>query len=805
MFIFNGFTDKSNKVINMGISIASNRGHTYVGSEHILCGILKENNNIGSNILSINNIFYDEIICILDDMIGVGIKTKLDTNNLTKCINKILEDAVYESINTKCLKVGTDHILMSILKNRDSCAGKILKDLDINLDELYDSLLNNSNSIRKDKEKTVIKNSIYKQMEKKKSYINKYGSNLNKKAKEGIIGEVFSREEEIERITHILSRKTKNNPCLVGDPGVGKTAIIEGIAKLIYENKLTDNLNKKEIISLNLNSMIAGSKYRGDFEDRIKNTIEEVLEKKNIILFIDEIHCLIGAGSVEGTVDAANILKPYLTRGDLQIIGATTFTEYRKYIEKDMALERRFQKVNINPPTISECIKIVEGIKKDFENYHNVTISKEIVIQAISYSERYIYDRNLPDKAIDVIDEACARVNFKRLLLNNEIKKNISTEKEKSLYFDNKDFEKLKIIIEKEKKDNKSFLDKRKDILTLDKLEDKNKLPISEEDIKDVISIWTGVPIGSIDYQVGKDLLDLEYKLKKKIYGQDQAVLAVSNAIKRGRIGIKDPNRPISSFLFIGPSGVGKTYFAKTLSNILSLNKNKFIKLDMSEYMEKHCISKIIGSPPGYIGYGNGGHLVEKVRNTPNSIILFDEVEKAHPDILNILLQILEDGNLTDSSGKKGNFKDCIIIMTSNIGALYFKNSVSIGFGNESINFKEKVLDELKTYIKPEILNRIDNTILFNNLEELDFINIVQNHIGELKKRLVALNIDVKIDKNVVDYIAKKSFMNKSGGRNVRNIIAEIIENKISDIILSQSSKENIDITINDKNELIFV
>ena len=676
------FTNRAKKVIEIANDKSIELGHNYIGTEHILYGLVKEGEGIASKVLTNKGITSEKVLKEIQEMLGNGKEIK-ESLGFTPRSKRVLENAFLEAKRIGYNYIGTEHLLLAILKEEDSIAVKIIIELNVEIPQIY-------NEIAK-----VINEEIYNENNKETSnnkhqnsqtpILNQYGEDITEKAEEGKFDNIIGREKEIERMIEILSRRTKNNPCLVGEPGVGKTAIVEGLAEKIIIGDVPQNLREKRIVSIDLSSMVAGTKYRGDFEDRIKKALAEVRKAGDIILFIDEIHTIVGAGAAEGAIDAANILKPLLARGEIQLIGATTLEEYRKYIEKDSALERRFSIVKVDEPTEAETIEILYGIRDKYEAHHNVKITDDAIKAATALSVRYITDRFLPDKAIDLIDEAASKTRIKKYIEPEEIKKmqeeleKIEKEKEESIL--SQQFEKAASLRDREKEIQTKLnenLEHWKTQKNIDITE------IKEENIAEVISKWTGIPVQKLNENDNEKLKHLEENLHKRVIGQNEAVEAVAKAIRRGRIGLKDPKRPIGSFLFLGPTGVGKTELSKALAENIFDNENTMIRLDMSEYMEPHSVSKIIGAPPGYIGHDNGGQLTEKVKRKPYSLILFDEIEKAHPDVMNLLLQILEDGRLTDSQGRETNFKNTIIIMTSNIGARYITDKKILGFENEN-------------------------------------------------------------------------------------------------------------------------
>ena len=673
------FTNKAKKVIEISNNISIELGHNYIGTEHILYGLAKEGEGIAAKVLLNKGITPEKIVKKIEEIVGKGNEIE-ETLGFTPRTKRILENAFLETKKIGSNFIGTEHLLLAILKESDCLAVKIILELNVEIPKIY-------NEIAKVVNEEEIDNDINKKLSKSVGgtsatpTLNQYGDDITAKAEEGKYDTIIGREKEIERIMQIISRRNKNNPCLVGEPGVGKTAIVEGLAEKIVAGDVPENLKNKRIIDLDISGIVAGAKYRGDFEERIKKILDEVKKAKNIILFIDEIHTIVGAGAAEGAIDAANILKPLLARGEIQLIGATTLDEYRKYIEKDSALERRFSIINVNEPSAKDTIEILKGIIDKYEAHHNVKITNEAIESAVNLSVKYITDRFLPDKAIDLIDEAASKIRTKIFTEPDEIKELqeesiiLAKEKEEAIY--EQEFEKAAQLRDKEELLKKKLNDKMEN---LEKIRNRDVAEITEENIAEIVSRWTGVPVQKLTQDENNKLKNLEENLHKRIIGQDEAVEAVAKAIKRSRVGLKDPNRPIGSFLFLGPTGVGKTELSKALAEILFENEKALIKLDMSEYMEAHSISKLIGSPPGYVGFDNGGQLTEKIRRQPYSLILLDEIEKAHPDVLNLLLQILEEGRLTDSQGREVNFKNTVIIMTSNLGARYITEKKSLGF-----------------------------------------------------------------------------------------------------------------------------
>lgn len=729
----------------------------------------------------------DKIEELIKENTGVGNPTALSPNDFTPTAKRVLEVSFQLARSMRNSFVGTEHLLLALLRESDSGAVKLLNACGVEAESFTEELVNDlarpnaefrgSKSGKKGKSNTPT--------------LDEFGTDLTEKAANGGIDPVIGREKEIERVIQILSRRTKNNPCLIGEPGVGKTAIAEGLALKIVKDEVPELLSGKKIVALDLTSMVAGTKYRGDFEERIKKAMDEVKNAKNVILFIDEVHTLIGAGAAEGAVDAANILKPALARGEIQVIGATTIDEYRKNIEKDAALERRFQSVMVGEPTEEETVEILKGLRDKYEAHHKVKISDEAIETAVKMSSRYIADRFLPDKAIDLIDEAASRVRLKAFTappnlksMEQEIKR---LEQEKASAVKSQDFEAAAKIRDKEK-ELQTLLDEEKE--KWKNLSGKEIKEVSTEDIANVVSSWSGIPVTQLTKEESERLLNMEKILHERIVGQDKAVSAVAKAIRRGRVGIKNPNRPLGSFIFLGPTGVGKTELCKSLAEAMFGSEDAIIKLDMSEYMEKHTVSKLIGSPPGYVGFEEGGQLTEKIRRKPYSVVLFDEIEKAHPDVFNMLLQILEDGVLTDSKGRKVSFKNAIIIMTSNVGASKITNNQSaLGFGDntdENLNIEELVMEDLKKTFKPEFLNRIDEIIVFNRLEKDDIKEIAKRMLKTLTKRLAEMDIKLSFTDEAISAIADAGFDNVYGARPLRRAIQQKIEDPLSELMLEK-------------------
>ncbi len=810
------FTKRAEKAIEYANRIALEFGHNYIGTEHLLYGLLKEGSGVASKVLENQGITSEQIEEQIDALVGkneeIGEEEILGFTPRTK---RVIETAFIEAKKLSSDFIGTEHLLIGIMREGDSVAVRILLNLNVNPQKLYNEIikvLNDDESIlNEDKKSTNSKvGASYNQTQ----TLNQYGTDLTKRAIEGKLDPVIGRKNEIERVIQILSRRMKNNPCLIGEPGVGKTAVVEGLAQKIVAGDVPESLKDKRVVTLDITSMVAGAKYRGDFEDRIKKCLNEVKKAKDVILFIDEIHTIVGAGSAEGAVDAANILKPLLARGEIQLIGATTLNEYRKYIEKDSALERRFSPVTVTEPSSEDTLKILEGIKDKYEAHHNVKITEEAMKAAVDLSVRYINDRFLPDKAIDLIDEAASKVRMRAYTVPDSLKKleeeisAVSKEKEEAVR--SQDFEKAATLRDKEH-EAKDKLEKEKQ-----KWESKNSkevITLTEEDIAEVISSWTRIPVKKLTQDENEKLRNLEKSLHERVVGQNEAVEAVAKAIRRGRVGLKDPNRPIGSFLFLGPTGVGKTELSKALAESLFGNEDSMIRIDMSEYMEGHSVSKLIGSPPGYVGFEEGGQLTEKIRRNPYSVILFDEIEKAHPDVMNMLLQILDDGRLTDSNGRTVNFKNTVIIMTSNIGARLITDKKTLGFTSKEENKEDKkeyedikkdVLAELKKEFKPEFINRIDEIIVFHKLQKEEMRQIVDIMLKQVIKRMEVQNIKIKINDKVKDKIIEEGTDANYGARPLKRTIQNLLEDKIAEAILDGkiSKDKEVKIGLNKDGEI---
>ena len=798
MYKFSYFTQRANEALNFAIKSAEEFGHNYVGSEHILLGLLKTDGGIALNTLEEKGITAEDVENLIKEYIGQGMQTKLTPDDFTPRTKRVLDVAFQYARSMRRSFVDTEHLLMAVLQEGDSYAVKFINSFGIDERQLFEELVNVSGRESADEKYSQRKG---KNGKSKTPTLDEFGRDLTALAKDGKIDPVIGREKEIERVIQILSRRTKNNPCLIGEPGVGKTAIAEGLALKIVKGEVPELLNDKKIVALDLTSMVAGTKYRGDFEERIKKCLEEVRKSGDVILFIDEVHTIVGAGSAEGAVDAANILKPLLARGEVQVIGATTLNEYRKYIEKDSALERRFSPVTVGEPTKAETEEILKGIRDKYEAHHNVKITDEAIKSAVELSTRYINDRFLPDKAIDLIDEAASRVKMKTYTQPESLKKLedeiVTLDKEKEDTIRVQDFEKAAILRDKIKEE-KEKLQKEKE--KWQNKNTKNVTALNEEDIAEVVASWTGVPVKKLTQSENEKLKNLEKTLHQRVIGQNEAVEAVAKAIRRGRVGLKDPNRPIGSFLFLGPTGVGKTELSKALAESLFGNEDAMIRIDMSEYMEGHSVSKLIGSPPGYVGFDDGGQLTEKIRRKPYSVILFDEIEKAHPDVMNMLLQILDDGRLTDAQGRTVNFKNTVIIMTSNIGARLITDKTTLGFSavdkkdetqKEYESIKKDVMGELKKQFRPEFINRIDEIIVFHKLNNEDIKQIIDIMINQVTKRMQEKGYNLEIEDSVKELIAKKGIDTNYGARPLKRAIQNILEDRVAEEILDGNIKQN--------------
>lgn len=805
MYQFKGFTEKANKALNLAIESAEEMRHNYVGTEHILYGLVKEGSGVAATALNECGVTEDALREKLESINGTMSLVELTPDDFTPRTKRVLRAAVIISSKTGYTYVGTEHLLLAILSESDSYAVAFLEELGVSVERLAQAVSKGMQGGADDGFGGFENESAPNGSQKGGSALDKFGRDLTQAAKNGEIDPVIGREKEIQRVIQILSRRTKNNPVLIGEPGVGKTAVAEGLALEIAKGNVPEILKDKRVVSLDLTGMVAGAKYRGDFEERIKAAIDEVKKSKNTILFIDELHTIVGAGAAEGSADAANILKPSLARGDFQVIGATTLNEYRKYIEKDAALERRFQPVKVGEPTPEQAVQILKGLRDSYEAHHKVKITNEAINAAVTLSSRYIADRYLPDKAIDLIDEGASKVRLASLTSPDNVKELedeiADYEKEKASAINEQDFERAARLRDEQKELQTKLDDAKKKWQEQQK---GNSGEVTAEDIAKIVSEWTGIPVVQLTKEESERLLNMENVLHERVIGQSEAVTAIAKAIRRGRVGLKDPKRPVGSFIFLGPTGVGKTELCKALAEAMFGDENAMLRLDMSEYMEKHTVSKLIGSPPGYVGFEEGGQLTEKVRRKPYSVVLFDEIEKAHPDVFNMLLQILEDGRLTDSQGRTVDFKNTIIIMTSNVGArLITEKQSSLGFNSENENaeesekkdIKELVTGELRKVFRPEFLNRVDDIIVFNKLNKDEIKQIAVKMLKTLENRLDKMNIKISFTDNAISEIADKGFDENYGARPLRRAIQNEIEDPLSEQMLEGKVKDGAVVT----------
>ena len=793
----NKFTEKAQNVLKRARTEAEGMGHTYIGSEHLLLGLVCEKSGIAAKILYARKARAASIRSGIEKAVGIGSPSSVKASDMTPRLKKIIEGAASESLKNGQNYIGTEHLLFALLLERDSVACTVLEELDVSVAELKNDLIEFfASSI--DRTAGVVgrepKKSAKNDHGKSAHSIFSFGRDLTAAAREGKLDPIIGRDAESERVIQILVRRQKNNPCLVGEPGVGKTAVVEGLALRIAEGRVPDILKSKTIVSLDLASMIAGAKYRGEFEERMKNVMEEAVKNPDLILFVDELHTIIGAGAAEGAVDAANILKPALARGEIHLIGATTLEEYRAHIEKDSALERRFQSVKVGEPSTQDTVCILRGLRDKYEAHHKIKISEEAIEAAVSLSVRYIPDRFLPDKAIDLIDEACSRLRIRTEAypaslrrMENELD-HLQKEKEEAISL--QDFEGAASLRDKEKKMRREY---ERALLEYKSDAERYSPSIGKENVADVVTEWTGIPVSRHMASENERLASLEKILKSRVIGQDEAVVAVARAIRRGRLGLKNPERPIGSFLFLGQTGVGKTELAKALAEAIFDKAGALIRLDMSEYMEKHSVSKLIGSPPGYIGYGEGGQLTERVRRQPYSVLLFDEIEKAHPDVFHLLLQVLDEGVLTDSEGRRVDFRNTVLILTSNLGAEEAEDRRSVGFAgaaerNSSREHEEKrkaMIRSLKRAFPPEFLNRIDELLVFRRLSERDLVAITNLLLQDVGKRMKALGINAVFDDSVAEEISRQGETVQYGARPLRRAVMHLVEDRLSDALLS--------------------
>ena len=809
------YTKKAEKVLEIAKKASRSMHHSYIGTEHLLIGLLGEGSGAAAKVLSSAGVDEERILELIENLIAPsGNVITADAGGYSPRTLRVLENAAKEAERFKNEKVGTEHLLIALIKEADCAAVRLLNTLGVNLQRLYVETLTAMGedvSLHKDEFQNG-------KLAKKKNLeatptLNQYSRDLTQLAKEGGLDPVIGREEEMQRVIQILSRRSKNNPCLIGEPGVGKTAVVEGLAQNIVSGMVPDSVLNKRVVTLDLSGMVAGSKYRGEFEERIKKVLAEVKKAGNILLFIDELHTIIGAGGAEGAIDASNILKPSLARGEIQLIGATTIEEYRKYIEKDAALERRFQPVTVEEPDEEQAVAILTGLRPQYEAHHHVKITDEGIRAAVQMSERYINDRNLPDKAIDLMDEAATRVRLGSFKTPKQMKETEQRIRELDIILEEA-VRGLRLGDAKAAREEKEELLKRhaKQIKKYHKDAEKKEPLVNENEIAEVVSSWTKIPVKKLTADESAKLAKLEKTLHKRVIGQEEAVSAVAKAVRRGRVGLKDPNRPIGSFLFLGPTGVGKTEISKALAEAVFGNEQAMIRVDMSEYMEKHSVSKMVGSPPGYVGYDEGGQLSEKVRRNPYSVVLFDEIEKAHPDVFNILLQVLDDGHITDAQGRKVDFKNTIIIMTSNAGAQSIVSPKHLGFGSqddEKQNYeymKQGVMEEVRRIFKPEFLNRIDETIVFHALTKEDMKQIVTLLAKTLVERCrTQMEIELHIRDSVKAYIVETAYDPKYGARPLRRMIQSKIEDALAEEILAGRIKRGDRVEVGlKKKEIVF-
>ncbi|KNY27471.1 ATP-dependent Clp protease ATP-binding subunit [Pseudobacteroides cellulosolvens] len=803
--MYGRFTEKAEKAITHSQESAMQLGHNYVGTEHLLLGLVREGTGIASRVLQSQGVTEEKVLKEIEELIGKGEQTGEQPLGFTPRTKRVLELSFKEARRMGQNYIGTEHLILGIMKEGESVAVRILIDLGVDPQKLVSEISKMlteeaPGSAGEPKNHGTNSNT---------PTLNQFGRDLTEMAREDKFDPVIGRDNEIERVIQILSRRTKNNPCLIGEPGVGKTAIAEGLAQKIVEGNIPEILKEKRVVTLDLSSMVAGAKYRGEFEERLKKALDEIRKAGNVILFIDEMHTIIGAGAAEGAIDASNILKPSLARGEIQVIGATTLDEYRKHVEKDAALERRFQPITVGEPTVEEAIDILKGVRDKYEAHHRVKITDEAIVAAVKFSDRYITDRFLPDKAIDLIDEAGSKVRLKSFTAPPDLKKleeqfeKLRKEKEDSIR--SQEFEKAARIRDEEQK-LKSELEKAKNDW-YQKSQVKTDT-VTEDHIAEVVASWTGIPVKKLAEEETERLMKMEDVLHLRVIGQEEAVKAVSKAIRRGRVGLKDPKRPVGSFIFLGPTGVGKTELCKALAESLFGEENSIIRIDMSEYMEKHSVSRLVGSPPGYVGYDEGGQLTEKVRRKPYSVVLFDEVEKAHPDVFNILLQILEDGRLTDSQGRTVDFRNTVIIMTSNVGARMITEPKRLGFASPNEeksknyqNMKSNVMGELKNTFKPEFLNRVDEIIVFHPLEETHIKEIVRLMIDGLTKRIQTNDIKLEVSDKAVELLANKGYDMVYGARPLRRAIQSQVEDRLAEEILEGKIKSGDNVFVDSDGE----
>jgi ATP-dependent Clp protease ATP-binding subunit ClpC len=804
--VFERFTERARQVVVLAQDEARALKHNYIGTEHILLGLLREEEGLAARVLESLDITVEEVRAQVARIVGQGDEVTTGQIPFTPRAKKVLELALREALSLGHNYIGTEHILLGLVRENEGVAARILLDFDADAEKIRNEIIRMLSGPGRRQGGAAGAGGGEKS--KSSKLLDQFGRNLTKQASEGKLDPVVGRQTEIERVMQILSRRTKNNPVLIGEPGVGKTAVVEGLASRIAGNQVPDILKNKQIYTLDLAALVAGSKYRGEFEERLKKVMKEITQRGDIILFIDELHNLVGAGAAEGAIDAASILKPALARGELQTIGATTLDEYRKYLERDAALERRFQQIRVEEPSTDDTVQILRGLRDRYEAHHRCKITDDALAAAATLADRYIQDRHLPDKAIDLIDEAASRMRIKTMTappryreLEDEIEK---VRKDKEASIENQEFEKAASLRDKERK----LTQKKRELEEQWRSQENVEQPeIGEEEIADIVSMWTGIPVFKLTEAESQRLVRMEEELHKRVIGQDAAIVAVSKAIRRARAGIKDPKRPTGSFIFLGPSGVGKTELARTLAEFLFGDEDAMIQIDMSEYMEKHAVSRLVGSPPGYIGYDEGGQLTEAVRRKPYSVVLFDEIEKAHPDVFNILLQILEDGKLTDAQGRKVDFRNVIVIMTSNIGSASISKNVALGFnlsdeqGLSYEDMKTRVMGDLKKVFRPELLNRIDEIIVFPKLTREEILTIVELMLNRLRVQMAEHEVTIELTEEAKDLLVEKGYDPTMGARPLRRAIQRFIEDPLADFVLGRSLEPGSTILVARKND----
>jgi ATP-dependent Clp protease ATP-binding subunit ClpC len=803
--VFERFTERARQVVVLAQDEARALKHNYIGTEHILLGLLREEEGLAARVLESLDITVEEVRAQVARIVGQGDEVTTGQIPFTPRAKKVLELALREALSLGHNYIGTEHILLGLVRENEGVAARILLDFDADAEKIRNEIIRMLSGPGR---RGQAQGGAAGEKSKSSKLLDQFGRNLTKLAAEGKLDPVVGRQTEIERVMQILSRRTKNNPVLIGEPGVGKTAVVEGLAARISANQVPDILKNKQIYTLDLAALVAGSKYRGEFEERLKKVMKEITQRGDIILFIDELHNLVGAGAAEGAIDAASILKPALARGELQTIGATTLDEYRKYLERDAALERRFQQIRVEEPSTEDTVQILRGLRDRYEAHHRCKITDDALEAAATLADRYIQDRHLPDKAIDLIDEAASRMRIKTMTappryreLEEEIER---VRKDKEDAIENQEFEKAASLRDKERKLTQKKREQEEEWRNQEQVEQPE---IGEDEIADIVSMWTGIPVFKLTEAESQKLIRMEEELHKRVIGQDAAIIAVSKAIRRARAGIKDPKRPTGSFIFLGPSGVGKTELARTLAEFLFGDEDAMIQIDMSEYMEKHAVSRLVGSPPGYIGYDEGGQLTESVRRKPYSVVLFDEIEKAHPDVFNILLQILEDGKLTDSQGRKVDFRNVIVIMTSNIGSTSISKNQALGFnlsdeqGLSYDDMKARVMGDLKKSFRPELLNRIDEIIVFPKLSKDEILQIVDLMLNRLRVQMAEHEATIELTLEAKEMLVDKGYDPAMGARPLRRAIQRLIEDPLADYVLGRSLEPGSTILVGRKNE----